>query len=294
MFRKSKKADFLTKFQNFLNNQIPEVILSILRKTGYDTVLSIDSLTFEEIEKLEVYIRGRNDLVEWLKSTTEYKDQHPFAFLPGHRVLLVGLKKKTAAFELTLLHGSTRSNPLQTESREQTEESDNDHTNDTVKCKTILEKLNKKVENFLKRQNIDCDEDISNGHLPAALAAALDVSELEKTQNNSGKIVYKCIVKCVVCSVRTPCTFSGHWQISNYEAHLKRHRRIETPNLNVTESRSEITNHTSNPSVQNSETREATKRMSMNAQRQIDNILNINGLQINSPQETLNDDLDSS
>lgn len=40
--------------------------------------------------------------------------------------------------------------------------------------------------------------------------------------NSRGKSAYKCLVKCIVCELRVPCQFNSYWQISNYEAHLKR------------------------------------------------------------------------
>lgn len=45
----------------------------------------------------------------------------------------------------------------------------------------------------------------------------LDVGAIEQISNNPGNIVYKCSLECVICDNRVK------WNISNYEAHLKKH-----------------------------------------------------------------------
>lgn len=87
------KKDYLHQFQVFLRNQIPEVIILILRKSGYDSALAIESLNDNEIIELETYVNGREDVIAALKNTV-YEKVIPFKFLPGHKALFAALRKK--------------------------------------------------------------------------------------------------------------------------------------------------------------------------------------------------------
>lgn len=50
------KKDDSFKFQHYLHNQIPDLIYNLLRKTGYDTSIAIQTIDFDVIRQIEQYI----------------------------------------------------------------------------------------------------------------------------------------------------------------------------------------------------------------------------------------------
>lgn len=92
------KKDFLTKLQIYVRNSIPHIILKILKETGFDSPLSIKTIDSEAISDLEKYIND-NETLHSLLNNSVYANTKPFKFLPGHKLLLLGLKKKCVEFE---------------------------------------------------------------------------------------------------------------------------------------------------------------------------------------------------
>lgn len=93
---KSKVKDFLTEFQSFLKYIIPDIIINILKNTGYDSPIAIESIDFDLIHSVEEFIeeqRNKNTAIAKLLKESIYSETKPFVFLPGHKALLVGLKK---------------------------------------------------------------------------------------------------------------------------------------------------------------------------------------------------------
>lgn len=260
------KKDYLSRFQSFLQDQIPDSICLILRKTGYDTAVALEALNSEELQNLEKYIEQRKDILEELRDT-EYSTVHPFKFLPGHSVLLLGLKKKTQEFHSSLVNNncdlrskssSNRGNrsrlPVTTtqsdlgaesyfggdsvEDVEHASSLDSGNEENTIKS-ALISKLSEKLYKYIKRSDIDIDLRDKE-----AADLNLNVGEIEKSKNSHGKVIYKCSLKCVICEVRTPCSYIQHWQISNYEAHLKKfHKKHEINEPSESNRENSIENH---------------------------------------------------
>lgn len=155
MSKKVRRKDFLSKLQCYLQNQIPEDIIIILRQTGYDTTLALETLTFEEIGNLEEYItEERKDIINLLNNTA-YLNLNPFALLPGHKAVLLGLKKKLEQFQ-----------NFQSESEQGKHRSQ--RLVDFESCIAVpseititgthlpVSKLNQKVAKFVSGKNINC------------------------------------------------------------------------------------------------------------------------------------------
>lgn len=234
------KKDFLSRFQIFLNNQIPEEIISILKKTGYNTPLSFESLDLAQIRNIEEYINTRKDIIESLKYS-EYVNVEPFSFLPGHRAFLLGLKEKVTQFHEFERNeaGKSKNRVIKVQNLKQ-----NKHTNlanvgienfgtgeeeDVENLAAISEalsvelsvenlksQLKAKILNFSSKKNIKLVENNNTDEID------IDFGELEEIKNIHGQARKKCMLKCLLCEIRFACYYSSYWQISNYEHHLKK------------------------------------------------------------------------
>lgn len=79
-----------------IGENIPEEIINILTKNGYNYSLSMININDEDINEIERRItRDPTDV-----STLYYLDRSkPFCFLPGHRKLIVQIGKRINEFE---------------------------------------------------------------------------------------------------------------------------------------------------------------------------------------------------
>lgn len=213
--------DFWTNFQNFLGEQrIPLFLVELLKKTGYDSALSIQGLNEKNILELEKYLNINLANFNNLFKNTAYESTETFNFLPGHQTLLSSLGGQVTIFlncgsfkRKTKLTSSLDGelNPIQ-------EEVDllNDCEQDKLK-EVLLSKVSKfNLKNKITNENLN----ILNISTP-----------LDAIINSSGKIVYKAYFTCHLCKVRIPCIYNSYWQISNLEKHIKSHNKDPNPFL---------------------------------------------------------------
>lgn len=208
--------DFWSTFQLYLReNRLPNLIVEILKKTGYDSPLSIELLEDDKIKGIEESIQKRFNSFNQLFKDTEYENIETFEFLPGHKTLLLGIRiyvKKYLEKNLS----AKRNNRLPA-IVEECSETELELFSDIEK-ENLKKKLIEKVEKFSKKFNIST-ESLSQNNIRGDLDAII------KADNH---IVYKCKFHCSIgdCQYITPCLYNKHWQISNLEKHLKTH--IET------------------------------------------------------------------
>ncbi|XP_055308257.1 uncharacterized protein LOC129572338 [Sitodiplosis mosellana] len=93
-----------SNLENFVRHNVPMFLKLLLWQCGYDCMLSVKQITNETLDKLEKYIeKNKNKILckviadlDELKycddSLSAYKDQDVFEFLPGHRIILLGLR----------------------------------------------------------------------------------------------------------------------------------------------------------------------------------------------------------
>lgn len=91
-------TDFWINFEKFVGSEIPPLIIKILKATAYNSALSIAVMNEEEIKQIEKFIRDRK--LDDLLNGSVYANSNEFAFLPGHRKLLLALGKKAEDYEL--------------------------------------------------------------------------------------------------------------------------------------------------------------------------------------------------
>ena len=84
---KPKQPDIFEKLEGFIGDQLPEIVIKVLKAAGYVTESILKLIKGEEINKIEEHVR-KNRII--LKGTS-YENEDNFEFLPGHRVLLLNL-----------------------------------------------------------------------------------------------------------------------------------------------------------------------------------------------------------
>lgn len=77
---------------------MPEVIINILEKSGYDSTIAIESMNVNQIEEMEGYVSRNLQLLD----NSIYTNTANFKFLPGHKTLLLTLPKYTEKFSKLL------------------------------------------------------------------------------------------------------------------------------------------------------------------------------------------------
>lgn len=88
------RMDFLEKFQKFLGDRVPNVLIEILRITGFDSDVAVKLLNPERIEELESYLSSLNQHFDG-------SNYSPFKrLLPGHRSTLLALPSLVIEYEL--------------------------------------------------------------------------------------------------------------------------------------------------------------------------------------------------
>lgn len=80
-----------SRFQNIFNDEFPEILEKILRRTGFDSTTALIQLNLERITGIEEFINKNRTALRELFGGTLYEFMNPFMFLPGHRALLESL-----------------------------------------------------------------------------------------------------------------------------------------------------------------------------------------------------------
>lgn len=185
---------------------IPEFIINILIKTGFDNNISIELINEESIKEIEDFVT--ENCLDLLKDTV-YSNEIRLKFLPGHRLLLMNLKSNFKEKKRSV--ATVQNSNVDILSDERKEE--------------LKRSLIDKLKNYCKKINLI--DNITNESI---------VGVLNTSVNSAGKFVHKHQSKCPFCAEKIfPCTYNKHWQVSNFEKHLKSHLDIHSvPSSSVT------------------------------------------------------------
>lgn len=85
-----------SNIEEIVGESIPMCIKKILLCCGYDTILSLQNISVETVNRIEKHVNEHVlNIVQEFDCCHEsfYKDQTIFTFLPGHRDLLITLSK---------------------------------------------------------------------------------------------------------------------------------------------------------------------------------------------------------
>lgn len=202
---------FWQKFQSYAGN-IPNLLIDILSSAGYDCALSLAELDESDIKNIETFVSKNENILK----DSAYAVDEIFEFLPGHRKLLLVLKKKAIEFiennKKKVTNKSENTNSL-ANSIEEVELLTGDEIV-ALKIK-LVEKLNRRITSY--GLNVVFTEE--------NIISSIDAYISQSSRNSRAS--YKCIVKCVSWEKLVPCTHNKHWETSNFETHLKKHIQPE-------------------------------------------------------------------
>lgn len=174
---------------------IPSAIKEIMTAAGYNSAMSIIPINEQKLDFIEKYVEENcRNVVDTFK---EYSNRKPFAFLPGHRECIFGIRDEI----------------LKMQNRKTIKISNTSRTSDQVT--NINEEelrlgLETQVSNFANRlglMNFDWGASINS---------------FQMTKKDSS-VQAKCVVVCPECDATNSVSYTTHWQISNLFRHLRKH-----------------------------------------------------------------------
>lgn len=192
--------------------------MNILTSAGYDSALSIADLNESDIIVIQDHVS--NKARHLVKEHKSYANNEKFEFLPGHRKLVLGLRKRVNDFNTNNKGKKAKEQtPIsiqgETEVVQTTEEIELLTTEEIVNLKKdLIVKLNKVAQSI---GSPEFTEEHSIGTLDGYISK-------NSRAIASKTLSYKCSVKCAVCNKSVPCTFNKRWETSNILQHLKSHK----------------------------------------------------------------------
>lgn len=83
------------KLENVIGEPLPRCIKHILCSCAFDSLITIEHLNEEYVKLIEQHVSDNRNILYELecKHSCHYQSQSLFKFLPGHRILLIDLKK---------------------------------------------------------------------------------------------------------------------------------------------------------------------------------------------------------
>lgn len=213
---KVSEKDFWTNLQIYLGNSIPNIIVELCKKSGYDNALSF--LNFDESDINTIEIHARQNAIELLEESEVYSTIKPFEFLPGHRKILLTLESKIKSF----INRKNKKNLFKISETEGSKLDSKPNVEETVELLTDNE-LNGIKSELLNKLNVSA----KTIGLKITFSEQNIVSDIEPYISQSVKkrntASYKCMIKCGLCCKRVPCTYIIKWQTGNFDNHLKTH-----------------------------------------------------------------------
>lgn len=95
----SVNANFWDDFQNYIGENIPDIIVKILNAAGYETALSIAGINEQDIVTIEKF--ANENMKNMLIESAIYSKSGVFSFLPGHKTLVIALGKRADNYILS-------------------------------------------------------------------------------------------------------------------------------------------------------------------------------------------------
>lgn len=187
------------------SEKFPKCIKTLLIAAGYDTFASLSQLSDDKIKSIENFHQEKRSNIDSLNCcySDYYKTLVPFAFLPGHKAILLNIPNQ---------------------------------------IKDIQEELEKNPQCNPQRINFEAKKSLADEHLINILVANLGkyikkksktvvqadlISEVLITDfkrgENTDNFVCKCNFSCPFCDKKILAVYKTYWQSSNISFHLKNH-----------------------------------------------------------------------
>lgn len=165
----------------------------ILRRSGYEHEISLETLNDSKIEKIESFMNENKHLLK----KTVYDSTQVFKFMPGHRAVIEEIPKKIVELN---------------KYRQRKAESEAENA--------VLVSEEQKIK--LKQSLIDKLIKYAKGLNCVISLQFTDIVEFEYSEKNQS-IEFKCRVKCPFCDKKYLCVYRTYWSVSNIESHFKNH-----------------------------------------------------------------------
>lgn len=173
-----------------LISTIPSAVKEILTSTGYNSALSILQIDEHKMNEIELFAEENSRHI--IDSFKEYSNKKPFAFLPGHRECIFGIKSE-------ILNQQNKKKPKTSDNRNTLIDDDN-----------LQASLESQISNFAKKiglSNVDWADSITNF----------------KSTNLEFVVSANCSVACPKCDSIIGVSYDRHWKVSNLFKHLRKH-----------------------------------------------------------------------
>lgn len=197
--RRSK--DFFVIIQKKLDIVIPQCLVVILTKTGYDSELCIQSLNADTIDEIEKHINKKRSILNGVHLPDAYDTTDEFKFLPGHKTFLMQFAQRLQKYS------DKQSAKYTIQSVDPTEM----NLGDAVL--KLEKKLIDKVIRFAKNKNIPIND--SN----------FDVNCLQNStiEYSNGIFRGKVVLTCPICKKKISVQLKKYWYTTNFDTHIKDH-----------------------------------------------------------------------
>lgn len=74
-----------------VNVVLPKYLTEILKKTGFDSILSIQNINEKALQDLEKYINKNKSILDGIELPDTYVTSEEFIILPGHKQIILNL-----------------------------------------------------------------------------------------------------------------------------------------------------------------------------------------------------------
>lgn len=177
----------------------PSCLKKILIASGFNTIASLRCLNEQTINNIEEFMKDNRNLIDQLNccNNEQYKMQHEFRLLPGHRAIIMNMPEQLKGF-------TEKNNDTVKPKRKRTVQEKGLITDDDMK-KNLVDKL----INYFRKQQI-----------PTDILSDVNIMNFHRVENANEA---KCEFSCSFCEKLIPVRYRQFWMSSNLTNHFKAH-----------------------------------------------------------------------
>lgn len=171
----------------------------LLISSGYSKFVALGEIDDNKVSQIEDHINNNLELLQNLSCcySDEYKKMTKFAFLPGHKATILGIKTQVSAMRAAgLLVKKPR-----------------------MIAKRIMERSGNDIQHALIKA---LDKYVTGLRLPAGIITERNIHDF-KSETKGEKTEHSCVFSCVFCKKKFSIKYKGCWMKSNVTKHIKAH-----------------------------------------------------------------------
>lgn len=211
---------------------IPTYIKEILTSAGYNTAFSLLQITEENFHRLEEFIEKNSRHI--IDSIELYKNKKPFAFLPGHRDTIFGIKSEIQRLQ-------------------EIKKQKINHANSKNVKKNVLTAADLKTS--LVHQLTTC---VAMAEWNFEWSTAISKMNVTPTENST---LAQCSIACPKCNIVISVRYNKTWKISNICKHVRTHTDKKTVQNQNSAAVSKVDKTTAEITDQTNDTNELAKEL---------------------------------